>query len=414
MAGFTSMLPCISIEEGKDIESTQDATDELSESDKKELNEVVDDLLSIQNPEVLKRNITNIVKDKLLLRKKILKLESQVQVTSKTDSCLSFQIDCDGLASDEESHCETQDSTIQYDASESVAMGAKEKPTSPVPTKGNKCFNCGGNHNLAECKEEKDPRKIAKNRREFMNSSVGMSSARYHIDDPQKFGHLTPGLPSKKLSEALGLKRDNLPAYIYRLRDLGYPPGWLKHAEISHSGMTLYLEEGRKLDTGEEGELVDKEAMIKYDTKKLISWPGFNTEMPRNYRDETDRYRASSMARVYSLRDMKRDMKGKEQTGYKKGKMQDVSTDNFQPADMETDEDCEILANNTIDLAENSHDPLPVAESTVSDELTVNGSVADIKRQEEKVKQISGSRSVSKTDAGKHMVNIECLMFSLY
>ena len=79
-------------------------------------------------------------------------------------------------------------------------------------------------------------------------------SSRYHEDEPQKFGHLTPGLPSDKLREALGLRKDEAPKYIYLMRELGYPPGWLKHAEIQSSGISLY-HEGRKMTGGEEGEV---------------------------------------------------------------------------------------------------------------------------------------------------------------
>ena len=59
-------------------------------------------------------------------------------------------------------------------------------------------------------------------------------------DEPQKFGHLSPGLPSAKLSEALGLRKDELPRHIYKMRELGYPPAWLRHAQINQSGITLY------------------------------------------------------------------------------------------------------------------------------------------------------------------------------
>merc|ERR1712228_433370 len=58
----------------------------------------------------------------------------------------------------------------------------------------------------------------------------------------------------------------------------------------------------------------------------------------------------------------------------------------------------EISANDTNDLIEDSHDPLPVAE---------------IKKQEEKVKQISGSGSVSKTDAGTPIVELHSPFASL-
>jgi len=396
MSQFQSILQCISPQVKN--EEVAESTDELSESEVKEMSEIVEDLLSIQKPDILKRNISNLVKENLLLKKKVKVLESQKD--SKTDACLSFQIDCEGVDSVED--CSSTETHIQYNSTEGQVMG-EEKPPSPSPTPakgGSSCFNCGGSHNLADCKEEKDYRRIGKNRREFMNKSGGMNSSRYHVDDPQKFGHLAPGLPSKRLSEALGLRRDHLPPYIYKLREMGYPPGWLKHAEISQSGMALYLEEGRKVETGEEGEVVEASDKMRYDTKKLVSWPGFNTEMPRNYRDESDRYRVRSMAKVYSLKDMKREMRGKEQKGYKKGKMQDVSTDNLQPTDMETDDD----ANDTVDLTNDNEPGAPGDDSQEEGEIEreVNGD----SKIETPIKQQVGSGNVSTTDTGTPIVEL--------
>ena len=51
------------------------------------------------------------------------------------------------------------------------------------------------------------------------------TNVRYHVDEAQKFEHLKPGLPSEKLRRAMGLKQDQLPSYIYRMRSIGYPPG---------------------------------------------------------------------------------------------------------------------------------------------------------------------------------------------
>ena len=65
---------------------------------------------------------------------------------------------------------------------------------------------------------------------------------RYHVDENQKFGHIRPGLPSVKLREALRLRDDQLPEYVYKMRCFGYPPGWLKHAQIKTSGINLYHE----------------------------------------------------------------------------------------------------------------------------------------------------------------------------
>jgi zinc finger CCHC domain-containing protein 8 len=60
------------------------------------------------------------------------------------------------------------------------------------------------------------------------------------VEDEQKYGHLIPGRISGKLRHALGLKRSEIPLHIYRMRLLGYPPGWLEEARISHSGITMF------------------------------------------------------------------------------------------------------------------------------------------------------------------------------
>nr|5LXR_B Chain B, Zinc finger CCHC domain-containing protein 8 [Homo sapiens]5LXY_C Chain C, Zinc finger CCHC domain-containing protein 8 [Homo sapiens]5LXY_D Chain D, Zinc finger CCHC domain-containing protein 8 [Homo sapiens]5LXY_F Chain F, Zinc finger CCHC domain-containing protein 8 [Homo sapiens]5LXY_H Chain H, Zinc finger CCHC domain-containing protein 8 [Homo sapiens]5LXY_J Chain J, Zinc finger CCHC domain-containing protein 8 [Homo sapiens]5LXY_L Chain L, Zinc finger CCHC domain-containing len=37
-----------------------------------------------------------------------------------------------------------------------------------------------------------------------------------------------PGVISEELQDALGVTDKSLPPFIYRMRQLGYPPGWLK------------------------------------------------------------------------------------------------------------------------------------------------------------------------------------------
>ena len=92
--------------------------------------------------------------------------------------------------------------------------------------KGNACWNCDKEGcSLRECKEPKNFKKIAEKRREHAQKSSLRLNTRYHVDEAQKFGHLKPGLPSKNLRRALGLKEGQLPSYIYRMRTIGYPPG---------------------------------------------------------------------------------------------------------------------------------------------------------------------------------------------
>lgn len=47
-------------------------------------------------------------------------------------------------------------------------------------------------------------------------------------------------LYSEELQEALGISDRHLPPFVYRMRELGYPPGWLKDAELENSGLSLY------------------------------------------------------------------------------------------------------------------------------------------------------------------------------
>lgn len=52
---------------------------------------------------------------------------------------------------------------------------------------------------------------------------------------------------SGELQDALGVTDKSLPPFIYRMRQLGYPPGWLKEAEMEHSGLALYDGKGKEI-----------------------------------------------------------------------------------------------------------------------------------------------------------------------
>ena len=69
--------------------------------------------------------------------------------------------------------------------------------------------------------------------------------SRYHLEDGNRFAEFVPGQISAKLRKALGLPGYCLPRHVYRMRLLGYPPGWLEDARISHSGLALYDSQGK-------------------------------------------------------------------------------------------------------------------------------------------------------------------------
>lgn len=98
------------------------------------------------------------------------------------------------------------------------------------------CWNCGGDHTIKDCKEKRDQAAINARKQMFAQKT---KVERYHLEAEQKYSHLVPGRISSSLREALGLRRHELPLYIYKMRLYGYPEGWLEEAKINHSGLTM-------------------------------------------------------------------------------------------------------------------------------------------------------------------------------
>lgn len=326
MAEFLSVIESIRDtgtlkENGQSVENgSVTAEDSEPEIDEKELEEQVSDLVEIRNREILKRNLKTIVRENLLLKAKLKRLEGKINKEDENNDSynLLFRIDIDGDAE--------EDQEVPVGQSELILSNqiVQEEVVEEKKSSGsNKCFNCLGDHMITDCPHPKDQRAIAKNRREFQSRTA--TSVRYHVDE--RFSHLRPGEASDSLRSALRLRSDQLPEYIYRMRKLGYPPGWLKSAEISSSGLALYHEKGARLgNVGEEdGEIMEEKEKVQYSLDKLIEWPGFNSPVPEKFRDETGKYRAMSYSAVKTLKEMKRELRPNEEKGYVRGKMQDTS-----------------------------------------------------------------------------------------
>ncbi|XP_061585199.1 zinc finger CCHC domain-containing protein 8 [Cololabis saira] len=147
------------------------------------------------------------------------------------------------------------------------------------------CFNCGcSSHQLRDCPKPKDMAAINERRREFnQNSNQPMlSNQRYHADEvEERFSKYKPGVMSEELLAALGVDGNSLPPLIYRMRQLGYPPGWLKEAEMETSGLSLY--DGNAPNDGPD---CSSPQNISYDVTKLVDFPGFNVPAPSTMNDE--------------------------------------------------------------------------------------------------------------------------------
>lgn len=101
---------------------------------------------------------------------------------------------------------------------------------------------------------------------------------RYHIDTPRKFDHFTPGVISRELREALGLRSSEIPLHIYQMRILGYPPGWIEHIKEYSSGLEM-------IDAATSPSSTEGNQTVTYDYDKIIDFPGFNVPVDRRVRD---------------------------------------------------------------------------------------------------------------------------------
>ncbi|KAM9371667.1 zinc finger CCHC domain-containing protein 8 [Phaethornis superciliosus] len=159
------------------------------------------------------------------------------------------------------------------------------KPKRPKPH----CFNCGSeDHQMKDCPKPRNAARISEKRKEFLEACGEASNQnfqqRYHAEEvEERFGKFKPGVISGELQDALGVTDKSLPPFIYRMRQLGYPPGWLKEAEMEHSGLALY---DGKDGGGTEDEGSCQAKRITYDVSKLINYPGFNISTPSGIPDE--------------------------------------------------------------------------------------------------------------------------------
>ncbi|XP_039477036.1 zinc finger CCHC domain-containing protein 8 isoform X1 [Oreochromis aureus] len=153
------------------------------------------------------------------------------------------------------------------------------------------CFNCGSSsHQLRDCPKPKDMAAINERRKEFnqSNNQVMQSNQRYHADEvEERFAKYKPGVMSEELLTALGIDENTLPPLIYRMRQLGYPPGWLKEAEMENSGLSLY--DGNASSDGTVTDNTNSQN-LSYDVSKLVDFPGFNVPAPHKMKDEFMHY----------------------------------------------------------------------------------------------------------------------------
>ncbi|CAM8997933.1 unnamed protein product [Rhodiola kirilowii] len=162
-----------------------------------------------------------------------------------------------------------------------------------------RCFNCGSyNHSLRECPKPRDNAAVKNARKQHKSkrnqNPNSRTPTRYYQSTPSgKYDGLRPGVLEAETRKLLGLGELDPPPWLDRMREIGYPPGYLEDDEGEPSGITIFGEEENKVleEEKEDGEIQDMEQdmelspppeLPKLPKKMSVDFPGINTPIPAN------------------------------------------------------------------------------------------------------------------------------------
>ncbi|KAK5644889.1 hypothetical protein RI129_006189 [Pyrocoelia pectoralis] len=245
----------------------------------------------------------------------------------------------------------TTKNSLRYESKFDIVSFTNKNDEGIPKGTSNMCFNCDGAHNLRDCTQPKNHFKINAARQKFKPQNKTNFYMRYHLKCDQRFEDFKPGKISSKLQEALGLRYNQLPEHIYRMRKLGYPPGWFNEFIASkESNLVLFDFNGK--DASEQKKMVQD-----LDVNKIIDYHGFNVPLQKGFKDEHRLYDSPPYSKELS--------KSKMMTFLNK-----FNKDNLNSCDMEIDNvssDKEVEVLNV--LKEDKPDPVHVATSPTLVEL---------------------------------------------
>ncbi|XP_028088926.1 uncharacterized protein LOC114289398 isoform X2 [Camellia sinensis] len=156
-----------------------------------------------------------------------------------------------------------------------------------------RCFNCGSyNHSLKECPKPRDNVAVNNARKQHKsrcNKNAGSRNpTRYYQNSAGgKYDGLRPGVLDAETRKLLGLGELDPPPWLNRMRQMGYPPGYLDpevEEQEQRSGITIFTDEGNKEekeDDGEIGKILEK-VYPNLPRKMSAEFPGINAPIPEN------------------------------------------------------------------------------------------------------------------------------------
>ncbi|KAG2659134.1 uncharacterized protein LOC120705046 isoform X3 [Panicum virgatum] len=209
-----------------------------------------------------------------------------VDVGSKKSCAVSFWVDNQAR----ESATMDDESVPLYDREftlGSTPLGDSSN-TERADKDDSRCFNCGSySHALKDCPKPRDNVAISNARKQHNlkrnQSNVNRVQNRYYQKTPGKFDDLKAGVLGPETRECLGIGENDPPPWLHRMRELGYPPGYLDVVddEDKPSGITIFGDGEVKLEY-EEGELPDQGEPSPPRKRMTVEFPGINAPIPEN------------------------------------------------------------------------------------------------------------------------------------
>ncbi|XP_008790601.2 uncharacterized protein LOC103707757 [Phoenix dactylifera] len=170
----------------------------------------------------------------------------------------------------------------------STSVDGSTNPKGTQTLEASRCFNCGSySHSLKECPKPRDNVAISNARKQHKskrNPAAGTrGQSRYYQKAPGKFDDLRAGVLGAETRECLGIGEYDPPPWLHRMREMGYPPGYLDviEDEDQPSGITIYADEEIQEDY-EDGEIPEKGEPEPPERRMTVEFPGINAPIPEN------------------------------------------------------------------------------------------------------------------------------------
>ncbi|KAL1807038.1 hypothetical protein ACET3Z_030106 [Daucus carota] len=201
-------------------------------------------------------------------------METQAMKKQKID-CLSLKCDSVPLYDRE------------YDFALKLTNGSNEEDRVLSPLNASRCFNCGTyGHSLKECPKPRDSLAVSNARKEHQlkkNQNGGSGThvlTRYYQNTPRgKYDGLKPGALDAETRKLLCLAELDPPPWLNRMRELGYPPGYLDVEDSDQpSGITIFDDD----ESCQQKEITEEVVVVEPGRTRSVSFPGINAPIPEN------------------------------------------------------------------------------------------------------------------------------------